>query len=643
MAAWRYYSLVLLNKALHESNARYALVVTATNDGIWEVNYETGEYHRSPRWLEILGYEQNELEPNLEAFMSLVHPEDVEATKKMYSDHLEFGSVYDCEYRVRHKSGKYIWVASTAQAVWDKNGKPLRMAVSINDISERKRIEQEVRENEERFRDMIEGFPLGIQILARDSTRLYVNQAFLDLVGFESREEVYATPNNANIAAPYDRERINDLRLARERGEQVPSQLEYSIQRPDGSTASVQAFTRPIVWEGVPAHQRVYLDLTERKQSEQSLKSSEERFRSMFEGGAIGNIVINESGIIQDANPATTQIFGYEPGEMRGKNVSMLMPEPDSTNHDSYLQNYLKTGDAKIIGIGREVTGLRKNGETFPMHLSVAGLHLDDYPMFLGSVTDLTQYKALESQLIHAQKMEAVGQLTGGVAHDFNNMLAVTMANAQMLEETLKDDEDGLAMTRAIVKASQRGAELTHRLLAFSRKQTLQAKSTDLGELCEGMNDLLNRTLGETMEFDIASDDDLWKVAADAGQVENAVLNLAINASHAMPNGGKLTIKVENRQVTNARLAGRWEGKVGDYVAINVTDTGTGMPPDVIAKVFEPFFTTKEVGQGSGLGLSMVHGFAQQSGGFVIIESEVGTGTTISILLPRIHSDEAAS
>ena len=250
-------------------------------------------------------------------------------------------------------------------------------------------------------------------------------------------------------------------------------------------------------------------------------------------------------------------------------------------------------------------------------------------------LVDLTEHREREEQLRQAQKIEAVGQLTSGVAHDFNNLLAVTMGNAQILALRLHGQDDLQLLTSSIVKAAERGAELTQRLLAFSRKQTLQPKSMQLGVLCEGMNDLLSRSLGETIEVEMGLDDDTWDVLADPGQVENAVLNLAINASHAMPNGGKLTIGTENTRVTSEEWINRWEGRPGEYVALRVTDNGTGMPAEVLEHVFEPFFTTKDAGQGSGLGLSMVHGFAHQSGGFVKIESAEGKGTMVTIYLPK--------
>ena len=228
--------------------------------------------------------------------------------------------------------------------------------------------------------------------------------------------------------------------------------------------------------------------------------------------------------------------------------------------------------------------------------------------------------------------MEAVGQLTGGVAHDFNNLLAVIMGNMELLEEELNLETPAL---KAVLRAVERGSELTQRLLAYSRQQTLMPQKVDLAALVSGMTDLLTRTLGATVEIEIIEAPDLWLVSADPGQVENAILNLALNARDAVPDGGKLTIECRNEIFDAAYLATNPEAIAGEYACLSVTDNGVGMSEEVQSRAFEPFFTTKEVGEGSGLGLSMVYGFATQSGGHVAIYSEEGVGTTVKLNLPR--------
>ena len=242
-----------------------------------------------------------------------------------------------------------------------------------------------------------------------------------------------------------------------------------------------------------------------------------------------------------------------------------------------------------------------------------------------------------EAQLRQSQKLEAIGQLTGGIAHDFNNMLAVVIGNLDMATRRRDDPE---RLSRALSHAQEgarRAAELTQRLLAFGRQQPLVPRLLDPNRLVRGMSELLRRTLGEQVRLETVLAGELWPVEADAGQLENALLNLAINARDAMPGGGTLTIRTSNRQLDQAYAAGHEDAAAGDYVSIAVTDTGTGMPPDVAARAFDPFFTTKEVGKGTGLGLSMVFGFVRQSGGHLNIDSAPGKGTTMTLFLPRAH------
>jgi PAS domain S-box-containing protein len=248
---------------------------------------------------------------------------------------------------------------------------------------------------------------------------------------------------------------------------------------------------------------------------------------------------------------------------------------------------------------------------------------------------DITDRKATEVQLQHAMKLDAMGQLTGGVAHDFNNLLTVILGNAEALVEELNDNHRLRMLAEITQTAAERGAELTNRLLAFARKQALEPKVLDVNKLISGMDAMVRRTLGENMEIELIRGAGLWSAVADPSQLESAVLNLAINARDAMRSGGKLTVETANAHIDETYSARHNEVTPGQYVLISMTDTGTGMTPEVAARAFDPFFSTKEVGKGTGLGLSMVYGFVKQSGGHIKIYSETGQGTTIRIYLPR--------
>lgn len=249
---------------------------------------------------------------------------------------------------------------------------------------------------------------------------------------------------------------------------------------------------------------------------------------------------------------------------------------------------------------------------------------------------DITERKQLEQDLLHASKLEAVGRLTGGIAHDFNNMLSVVIGNLDLLQKSLKGNDRAQKRVKMALEGAQRCADLTHRLLAFSRRQPLQATTIDVGAVMSGLLELMHRTLGENIRIELTGLDEIWPVHVDRAQLEAALLNLAVNARDAMPNGGELKIHLENRTADGP-------GPTGDYVVISVADTGIGMPPHVLERVFEPFFTTKEAGKGTGLGLSMVYGFVQQSNGHIEVDSTPNEGTTIRLFFPRSHHEVATA
>lgn len=351
-----------------------------------------------------------------------------------------------------------------------------------------------------------------------------------------------------------------------------------------------------------------------------------------------GVITIDERGTIQSYNRACVKLFGYELDEVLGKNVSMLMPQPYRREHDGYLDNYKRTSVPRIIGIGREVVGQRKDGSVFPMELAVGETKQGGEHAFVGIIRDVTERheadKARE-QLRQSQKMEALGQLTGGIAHDFNNLLAVVLGNLDFMVDRTDATHPLRPFIEPSIRAAEHGVELTRQLLAFGRKQSLQPKIISINELLRNFTKLVRHTLGERIETILALDPDLWKVHVDPNQLQNALLNLAVNARDAMPQGGKLILETRNVTLDAQYAEQNAEVAPGEYAMIAISDTGEGMSREVMEKAFDPFFTTKAIGKGSGLGLSMVYGFVKQSKGHIKLYSEIGHGTTVKVYLPR--------
>ncbi|SLN67415.1 Blue-light-activated protein [Roseovarius gaetbuli] len=382
-------------------------------------------------------------------------------------------------------------------------------------------------------------------------------------------------------------------------------------------------------------------DATERLEIQHRLEEREARLRAVLNAAPEAIITIDDQGIVTSYSPAAETILGYTAAEVIGQNVKMLMPEPHQHQHDDYIARYKATGEKKVIGIGREMNARRKDGTEVPIRLTVAEWWIDGERNFTGILHDLSEDMKRRDALQRAQKMEAVGQLTGGLAHDFNNLLTVIIGNLELLEMNLGDFPKKDLLQEAL-EASDLGAKLTAQLLAFSRKQTLESETVPLNDLVRSVQPLLKRTLGDDISVETDLADDLKLTLTDPGQIENAILNLAINARDAMPNGGTLTIETKNVTLDVDYAATQVDVEPGDYVALSVTDTGTGMKPEVMARAFEPFFTTKGVGAGSGLGLSMIYGFAKQSGGHVAIYSEEGVGTTVTLYLPPADKGAAA-
>lgn len=489
---------------------------------------------------------------------------------------------------------------------------------------------------------------------------------------------------------------------------------------------------------------------------------------ALLQSAAAGILSIGSGGSLHTVNAAACKMFGYTADELVGKNVSMLMAGNDRRRHDHYMERYLETGESRIVGIGREVIGRRKDGQLFPLHLSIGEFTVAGETFFTGVLIDLSKQKAAEERLAHqealfravyeclpdpvvitdpvhrirkvnpaftrvfgyggndldgqpteglfarqedwetacktvagqntsiheisarvldfrrasgevfpgsvvsmaietadkrslgqldlirdisaerrqeaqlmqAQRMEAIGQLAGGIAHDFNNILTVVIGNVELLEMRLGENEATLALAREAREAAEMGARLTDRLLTFGRRQMLETQRINLNVFVLGLMDILRRTIGEDIDVSTSLSTDLDLTEVDPGEVENALLNLAINARDAMPRGGRLVIETRNVDLDAAAVAGTSELSPGRYVVLSVSDTGHGMTADVKARAFEPFFTTKRggpSGKGTGLGLATIYGFVKQSGGHATIASAPNEGTTVELFLPAVR------
>jgi PAS domain S-box-containing protein len=369
----------------------------------------------------------------------------------------------------------------------------------------------------------------------------------------------------------------------------------------------------------------------ELREARTQIRISDAKYRLLMSQALDAILVLDPSGTVLEANPAAEAIFGQPRTSMIGRPLSAFFTSVEAED----LRRLLEVGSLHLA----DLRLFHGDGNERNVEVSAVRVNVGDEEIVLLTARDVTERKLLEQQLHQSQKMEAIGQLTGGIAHDFNNILTVISGTIDFLARAVAADPMLARVAKAIDEAAERGAQLTQRMLAFARRQRLRARSVDLNESVRSAAAMLQRILGEDVAVKTVLADDLWLAVVDPYQIADAVLNLAVNARDAMPNGGNLVIETANVHLDEHYAGRHLDVTLGDYVAISVTDSGTGMSPEVVERVFEPFFTTKEVGQGTGLGLSMVYGFVKQSGGHVKVYSEIGHGTSIKLYVPRADPD----
>jgi two-component system cell cycle sensor histidine kinase/response regulator CckA len=389
----------------------------------------------------------------------------------------------------------------------------------------------------------------------------------------------------------------------------------------------------------VPAIEREIRDAAtrhERLRMERDLRTSEQRFQELFELGPDAIVMTSTEGLITLVNRSAEALFGYSRDELIGQPVEKLIPESSQNGHVGFREKYLRSAAPRAMGAERvNLRGLRKDGTVFPVEISLGPIDSSSGTQVAVAVRDVGERVRLEEQLRQSQKMDAIGRLAGGVAHDFNNLLSVILSYSSMLAADMTPSDPRRADLVEIEAAGKRAVDLTRQLLAFGRQQILQPRTVNLNDAVTGMERMLRRLIGEDVELTVFLASTLGKVKVDPSQMEQIVMNLAVNSRDAMPHGGKLTIETANVELDEAYAAAHLGAAPGPHVMLAVTDTGTGMDKATLARMFEPFFTTKEKGKGTGLGLATVFGIVQQSGGNVWVYSEPGKGTTFKVYFPR--------
>jgi PAS domain S-box-containing protein len=536
-----------------------------------------------------------------------------------------------------------------------------RVAILFTDISNRKRAEAELRFSRARLDNALTISALGTFDWNTRTDTVVLSDRARVIFGFDPGGPLRAVDLQARLHPEDYRQNYATAMSSIKTG--VRRTAEYRVELPDGSRRYVRSVSDVATGDAVPERLvGVVEDITEQRIAQQKLQQlnetlelrvsertrelqqSEMRFRAYFNASPeylyLLRLTQDDQLVFEDVNPAGAELHGILRSEIIGRTPLQIDSPEAAQSISARVRECFKTGKTLTYEITRTIGARPRvaiNTIVAPIEITGTG-----HGLALVCGRDLTDQRQVEEALRQSQKMEAIGQLTGGIAHDFNNLLAAVMGSLELMQGRIKQGRLN-ELDRYVIAAqaaSKRAAALTHRLLAFSRRQTLSPELTDVNRLVKSMEDLIRRTIGPELELRVAEGEALWRTPVDQNQLENALLNLCINARDAMPNGGRVTIETENYTFAEREAAER-DIQPGQYVALSVTDTGVGMTPEVISRAFEPFFTTKPFGSGTGLGLSMIYGFVRQSGGQVRIYSEVDRGATVCMYLPRFIGEDA--
>ena len=602
--------------------------------GLWDWDVGAHTVTWSNESYRQFGFEPDTFSGRVEDVAPRLHPEDRARVEEAIGKVVAGGGEYAAQYRVVRPDGTTCWIDAHGVLVGD--GSPHMIGVGV-DITDSKRAEQSLHDSEAKYLLLLNSTAEAIYGIDLKGNCTFCNAACVNLLGYSAPEDllgknVHALIHHTRPHGGYYPESECEIYAAVRKGRPGHVACEV-LWRADGTSFPAEYWSYPMYKAGELVGGVVtFLDISERKQAEESLRTSEEKYRKLFENATYGIFRSERDGTLLDVNPALVSMLGYRSREeLLARNLSRDIYE-DPAARQSILERYGPSGRVD----GAEVNWKCKDGKLIVVRISGGAVRLANGTIshFEVIVEDVTERRRLEEQFRQTQRMEAIGLLAGGISHEFNNLLAVILGNSELLLDT---PQSGAQQRYAeeIRKASDRAALLTRQLLAFSRKQVLHPIVLDLNTVVREMAKVLQRMLGEDVRVVTTLQKRPGSVRADRGQMEQILMNLATNARDAMPDGGKFSICTENAEVSEADAARHPDLKPGRYVRLSVSDTGVGMSEEVRCRVLEPFFSTKPIGQGTGLGLSTVYGMVKQSGGCISITSALGAGATFDIYLPR--------
>jgi PAS domain S-box-containing protein len=617
-------------EALAASEKRYRELVALAPIGIYRSTHEGRFDSVNLALVRLLGYDSPEDVLALDMRRDVYF--DNRDRERLKAEIERLGGVAAFEVCWKRRDGAPLWVRLDARVVRGESG-GIEYETFVHDIHQRKRAEEALRRSEERFHRSFSVSPVAMSLTeAKSGLILDINERFAGLLGYE-REELIG---QRSVAMGLWVDMSERDRVVADIEASLPiREREIQLRTKTGQVRHIVGSIEPLEVGDERVLLSVFQDMTERKNAEERLRISEERYRLLFENNPFPMWVFDEETLaFRAVNEAACRHYGYSREEFLSMTILDIHPPEDAPPLLARIEG--ETREYQESGIWRQ---RKKDGTSIEVEITSNPFVFDGRGAQLVLAADVTERRLLESQLHQAQKMEAVGQLAGGIAHDFNNLLTVILGYSGVIRGQLQDDHPVRPEVDEIQKAGERAATLTRQLLAFSRRQVLLPQVLDVNAVVTDVDKMLRRLIGEDVDLRTVCDPGTGRVKADPGQLEQVLMNLAVNARDAMPGGGKLTIATRNVEVGEAYAREHVPMKPGSYVMLSVSDTGVGMDAQTKARIFEPFFTTKEKGKGTGLGLATVYGIVKQSGGFIWVYSEPEHGTAFKIYFPRVEEE----
>jgi len=620
------------------SDDELKLALEGNNAGLWDWNVRTGKIHFSPQWEVMLGFEPGEFKPDMDSWEKLIHPEDRIEVRRVLNEHLEGRSTYyETEHRVKSKSGEWIWIQGRGRVVErDGKGKPKRAIGTYMDISSRKIAEATLYRKTAEFETIFKAIPDAVIFSNAAQEIMMVNPAFSRMFGYRP-EEVSGRKGDFLYADQKDFAAQEIIRLNLKTKEKLePYEAKYKKKSGEYLIAETVSTSVNDVQGKTIGYINIIRDISIRKKTQEALKESEEKFRTLFEEDLTGNFIMTPGGNLLTCNLSFAKIFGFASvQEAKEANFFSLHSDPE------FKSSFLNLLEKKKKLESHEIEFKHRDGHTIYVIENVVGIFDDEGKLekIRGYLFDDSKRREIESQIVQGQKMESLGTLAGSIAHDFNNLLSVISANSEILLMKMSSEDPLRKAVEQIKQTSRQAAILTNQILTFSRKQAVMPRLIDLNAVVENVGKILLRLIGKDIEMKTVVNPALGKVKMDPVQIEQIIINLAVNARDAMPDGGKLTIGTNNVTLDEETAKQHIDARPGPYMLLAVSDTGTGMDAKTKERIFEPFFTTKKKGKGTGLGLATVYGIVKQNKGFIDVSSELGKGSTFKVYLP-IQDDE---